>query len=54
VKVRIITDNDTAADPGSDIQQLQDMKIEVKFDKTEFHMVCTLTYPHREHGIINV
>jgi hypothetical protein len=35
----VITDNDTAADTGSDIQQLQDMKIEVKFDKTEFHMV---------------
>jgi cardiolipin hydrolase len=37
-QIRIITDNDKAADQGSDIQTLYDEGIEVKTDQSEFHM----------------
>lgn len=38
VKVRVITDNDTAEGAGSDIQTFRDAGIEVRQDKTTFHM----------------
>ncbi len=38
VKVRIITDNDKAADPGSDADQLLQAGIDLRVDRSEYHM----------------
>lgn len=38
VKVRIITDNDKATDLGSDIERLRRHGIEVRQDRSEYHM----------------
>jgi phosphatidylserine/phosphatidylglycerophosphate/cardiolipin synthase-like enzyme len=36
--IRIVTDNDKAFDPGSDIDRLRDAGIPVRIDRTPFHM----------------
>ncbi len=38
VRVRIITDNDKAADPGSDVDQFLQAGIDLRLDRTEYHM----------------
>lgn len=38
ISVRIITDNDKTSDLGSDVENLYYQGIEVKTDRTEFHM----------------
>jgi phosphatidylserine/phosphatidylglycerophosphate/cardiolipin synthase-like enzyme len=38
VKIRIITDDDKANDPGSDVDQLRQAGIPLKMDKTPYHM----------------
>lgn len=38
VRVRILTDNDKSYDEGSDIARLSDAGIEVRVDRTEYHM----------------
>jgi phosphatidylserine/phosphatidylglycerophosphate/cardiolipin synthase-like enzyme len=38
VRVRVVTDNDKALDPGSDIRRLRDAGVAVRMDKTEAHM----------------
>ncbi|NUO48474.1 MAG: endonuclease [Polyangiaceae bacterium] len=38
VRVRVVTDNDKAFDEGSDIRRLEAAGIEVREDRTEFHM----------------
>jgi phosphatidylserine/phosphatidylglycerophosphate/cardiolipin synthase-like enzyme len=38
VRVRIVTDNDKAFDQGSDVRKLEAAGIEVREDRTEFHM----------------
>lgn len=38
VRVRVVTDNDKAFDEGSDIRKLEAAGIEIREDRTEFHM----------------
>ncbi|MCZ2340308.1 MAG: phospholipase D-like domain-containing protein [Bacteroidales bacterium] len=38
VKIRIISDNEKALDPGSDIEQLADAGIPVRVDRSPYHM----------------
>lgn len=38
VQVRIITDNDKAADLGSDADRLRDCGVRLRIDRTQYHM----------------
>jgi phosphatidylserine/phosphatidylglycerophosphate/cardiolipin synthase-like enzyme len=38
VKIRVLTDNDKALDPGSDIDRFHEAGIPIRVDRTEFHM----------------
>lgn len=38
VTVRIVTDNEKAYDPGSDVPRLEEMGVPLKVDRTPFHM----------------